>query len=261
MLANQASVLALVPRATATTGDGRHIPAKPGVVAFGVAAREWVRYIEYDRERRPSTVMDYRWVVEHHLIPEFAEQTSLTLIDADRVDEYRERLVREGRLSARTINKLLVNLNGVFRRARRAYGLLENPVQLVERQPVCASGDFHVLTPAQIRQLLNVAANHQDAAILAVAAYSGLRLGELRALSWGDLDINRRVIRVRQNYTRGHFERPKSGRIRSVPLTDEVLGALAPLRCRGHHLAADDLVFLGCDGAPVEEERLWKTRS
>ena len=200
--------------------------------------------------------MDYRWVVEHHLIPEFGEHTSLALIDADRVDEYRERLVAEGRLSARTINKLLINLNGVFRRAGRVYGVRENPVQLVERQPVRTSGDFRVLGPEQIRQLLKAALTGQDAAIFAVAAYSGLRLGELRALSWGDLDIDRRVIRVRRNYTRGHFETPKSGRVRSVPLTDEVIGRLAPLRRRGHHLAADNLVFLGRGGAPVEDSRL-----
>ena len=180
------------------TGDGRHIPAEPRPVAFGVAAREWVRYIECDRKRRRSTVMDYRWVVENHLIPEFGEQTSLTLIDADRVDEYRERLVREGRLSARTINKLLVNLSGVFRRARRVYGLRDNPVQLVDRQPVRASGDFHVLSPAQIRQLLKAVASGQDAAIFAVAAYSGLRLAS-SALSRGAISTS---IAARSWYAR-----------------------------------------------------------
>ena len=41
-----------------------------------------------------------------------------------------------------------------------------------------------------------------------------------------------------------------------MPLTDEVLGALALLRRRGHHVAPDDLVFLGSGGAPVEDSRL-----
>ena len=38
---------------------------------FGQACDEWLRYVEHDRERRPSTVRDYRNTVHRYLLPHF----------------------------------------------------------------------------------------------------------------------------------------------------------------------------------------------
>ena len=47
----------------------------PGMVRTGTtfadAAAEWLRYIEHDRGRKPSTVRDYRSVVDARLLPVF----------------------------------------------------------------------------------------------------------------------------------------------------------------------------------------------
>src|ERR671914_1233910 len=163
-----------------------HPSAADCSVAFGAAAREWLRYIEVDRKRRVSTVREYRQVVHGHLIPEFGEDTPLSELTPARIEEYRERLVAEGRLSPRTINRNLTRLNGIFRRAIRAHGLRANPAAHVDRQPIRASGDFRVLAPAELERLLEAAVSEQDRAMFAVAGYAGLRMGELRALTWGD---------------------------------------------------------------------------
>ena len=42
-------------------------------VTFEEAAREWLRYVEFDRKRRPATIKDYRWIVEKRLLPEFGK--------------------------------------------------------------------------------------------------------------------------------------------------------------------------------------------
>jgi len=57
---------------------------------------EWLRYVEHDRKRRPSTVEDYRNVVRNDLLPEFGE-TPLEEITLEWIDGYRARLVAEGR--------------------------------------------------------------------------------------------------------------------------------------------------------------------
>jgi integrase len=50
-----------------------------------------------------------------------------------------------------------------------------------------------------------------------------LRLGELVALRWRDVDWTAGRTRIRQNYVRGRYGTPKSRRsTRSVPMTDEV---------------------------------------
>jgi integrase len=47
----------------------------PGLVRTGAtvadAATEYLRYIEHDRERKPSTVQGYRWIIDAQILPAF----------------------------------------------------------------------------------------------------------------------------------------------------------------------------------------------
>jgi integrase len=169
---------------------------------FADAAAEWLRYVEQDRKRRSSTIQDYRNVVRNDLLPEVGE-TPIERITTEWIDGFRARLVAEGRLSDRTINKLLVLLHGIFKRAQRVSGLPGNPVAAVERQPVRRSGDFDVLSPGEVAALARAAESEQDAALFVVAAFTGLRMGELLALHWGDVDFSKRLVHVRCSYTHG----------------------------------------------------------
>ena len=64
------------------------------------------------------------------------------------------------------------------------------------------------------------------------AVRTGLRLGELIALEWRDVDVEKRSIRVRRNRTRGEVSSPKSRQARSVDLsaeaTESIRGLLFP---------------------------------
>jgi len=220
---------------------------------FGEAAAEWLRFVEFDRRRRRSTVRDYHNNVRFHLIPEFGAETVLTTITYRRIDAYRERLVEEDVLAPRTINKLLTNLHGVFRRAMRVYDLENNPVALIDKQPCRASGDFRVLAPREVLRLIGAAATEQDRAIYALAAFAGLRMGELRALRWSDVDFTLSTIHVRRSFSLGRFEPPKSGRVRSVPLIEQVAERLSQLQRRD---SPDDLIFTAQKGGVIDDSRV-----
>lgn len=231
----------------------------PGSVTSGAtfadAVAEWLRYVEHDRKRRPSTVEDYRNVARNDLLPEFGE-TPIEEITLEQIDSYRARLVAEGRISDRTINKLLVLLHGIFKRAQRVYGLVGNPVAAVERQPVHRSGDFSVLTPGEVAALARAAESEQDAALYTVAAFTGLRMGELLALRWEDVSFSKRLVHVRRSYTHGAFGPTKSGRVRSVPLIDDVARVLDGLSRREFFTAPDELVFVNSVGNPLDDARV-----
>ena len=53
------------------------------------------------------------------VLPEFGADTLLHTIDTARVDAYRERVLVEGELSRRTVQKILVLLQGILKRAKR----------------------------------------------------------------------------------------------------------------------------------------------
>jgi integrase len=219
---------------------------------FQDAAAEWLRYIETDRKRRPSTVTDYA-NANRRLVAEFGSKP-VEQVTAAMIDGFREELTAE--LSDRTVNKYLVQLHGIFRRAQRVYGLPSNPAALVDRQPLKRSGEFNVLSPAEVEALARAAKNEQDAALFRVAAYTGLRLGELRALRWDDVAFDKHLLHVRRSFTRGQVGAPKSGRVRSVPLLDAAAKALDGLSRREMFTDADDLVFPNPVGAPFDDARL-----
>jgi integrase len=164
--------------------------------------------------------------------------------------------VDEGRLSARTVNKHLVALHSIFRRAQKVYGLAVNPAAGVDRQPLQRSGDFDVLSPTEVEALARAAESEQDAAVFTVAAFAGLRMGEVLALRWQDVDFEKRLLHVRRNLTFGSIGMPKSGRVRSVPLIDQVARALERLSRRELFIGGGDLVFVDVKGDHLVDWRL-----
>ena len=231
-------------------------PLRPsGGVSFADAAAEWLRYVEHDRRRRPSTVRDYRIVVDRVLVPALGE-APLEAITSGHIDAFRAALVEEGRLSPRTINKYLALIHGILKRAQRVYGLSANAAAGVERQPARRSGDFDVLSAAEVEALIRAASSSQDAALFATAAYAGLRLGELRALRWHDLDFGKRLIHVRRSYVERAEDAPKSGRVRSVPMIDQVVTVLDQLSRREWFTGENDLVFCNDVGDHFDDSAL-----
>jgi integrase len=257
---------------------GPHTARNSHDATFADAAAEWLRYVEFDRRRRAATLRDYRRMVDDVLAPLFGH-LPLRAVSAELVDSYRAHLVAEGRLAPRTINKYLLVLHAIFKRAQRHYGLTSNPVAGLDRQPVSRSGDFRVLSPEEVEALARAARvgahrvaraapasaevqaayraqDAQDAAIFVVAAYAGLRLGELRALRWHDVDFSKRLVHVRRSFSLGEEGVPKSGKVRAVPMIDQVLRELDALSRRGYFTADEDLVFISPTGEHLEDSAL-----
>ncbi len=223
---------------------------------FGEACDEWLRYVEHDRERRPSTVRDYRNTVRRYLLPHFGADTPVARLTTDDIDAFREGLLEDGRLSRRTIQKILVLLHGILKRAKRRKWIATNPAEDAERIALKRSGDFNVLSPVEIEAVVRAARDEQDAAIFLTAAYTGLRMGELRALRWADVDFAGERILVRKGVTRWEEGGPKSGRVRSVPLVNQVARALDALSRRELFTGPGDLVFPSEVGRFFDDSRL-----
>jgi integrase len=158
--------------------------------------------------------------------------------------------------SARTRTLALVLMHGIFRRAKKVWALPTNPAAEVEKPPQARSGDIEVFSPEEVWALARAAEDEQDAAIFLTAAFTGLRLGELLALHWRDVDFTGSVLRVRGSYSAGHLTTPKSGKVRAVPLAPDVAAALAALGRRELFTGDDDLVFIGATGSYVDGSAL-----
>jgi integrase len=233
----------------------------PGMIktgaTFAAACDDWLAY-KRDRKIKLSTQIDYEHMVDRMkkvFGEKFGARVKLEDVTPEMVEGFRDALVAED-LSDRTVNKYLTVLHGLFVWAQRRYKLPANPVANVERRPHAKRGNIDVFSREEILALVRVAASEQDGTIYLTAAFTGLRLGELLALRWRDVDFTNSAVHVRQSFTNGRVDTPKSGQERTVPMADEVAEALAKLEKRDHNTTDDDLVFCGTQGGHLAGHRL-----
>jgi integrase len=148
------------------------------------------------------------------------------------------------RSEARTLSKKTIN--NIITVLRRTLALAAKR-SIISAVPEV---EWHKLpTPEIVFLSFDEAAQLEDGAdedwrcMVLVALRCGLRLGELLALRWQDVDLVRGQLTVRQNIVNGLVGTPKSGKPREVPLGDDVVAALK----RHRHLRGP-LVFCDADG-------------
>jgi len=82
---------------------------------------------------------------------------------------------------------------------------------------------------------------------------TGLRLGEIVALEWRDVDLGARRLTVERSDWLGHVGVPKGGRTRQLPMTQRLASALKKAR----HLRSDRVLAVE-DGLPMTRDRVIK---
>lgn len=224
-------------------------------VTFDVVADEWIAWGIRERDWKPSSLSDYRSILNAHLLPAFRGKR-VERIDADEIEQWRDELVDERDLSRRTANKMLIVLGAIFERVRKTHGLLVNPVKDVAKFRVRYDPNaYDFFSPDEIEQLSKAAASSQDRAIYRTAAFTGLRMGELIALRWGDVDFAGEALHVYNSYSLGTLTAPKSGLTRTVPMADQVQKLLKAHR-KTVPSGRDQLVFPGERGEYLDGSAL-----
>jgi integrase len=214
------------PRHQAAVGDrGRGEDAAP----FGSFAKSQVR--ERRGEVRPATSGYWDWALAH-LLPFFADWP-LTKIDVWAVDAYRlhkleesddrRRRLAEGRprtdalgrpvppLSAGSINKTIEVLRWLLSFAVEYGWIDDNPAAGKRRRiKVARTPPPHLESAGQIAAVLDAAAEldadpgwliDDRLPVVATLVFCGLRVHELAALHWADLDFTTSTIHVRHSKT------------------------------------------------------------
>lgn len=171
--------------------------SRRGTVAPGRSPRldqflaQWLQTIE--GTIRPSTFTSYSGIVRKHLIPVLGHKP----IDRLTVQDIADLLARKRSdgLSSRTSQYVLFVLRNALNKAVRWGVATRNVAQLIDA-PRVAHRDVNVLSPDEALRLVTAARDDRLEALWVLALSTGLRRGELLGLSWSDIDLERRQLRV-----------------------------------------------------------------
>lgn len=194
-------------------GLGIRLGSVSGHVFLQARAGLCVKYCEHERAVKPGTLAGYRSIVGV-LSAEFGG-TAIESFTPEFFERWKGGFAEKRKLSNRGVQRYLVALHSIFKRAMKAYGLPRNPLATVERPRVARSVGIDVFSREEVMALVGVAQDDQDGVLYLTAAFTGLRLGELLGLHWEDVDFDAATIRVRRNWTDGREGTPKSGRDRA----------------------------------------------
>ncbi|MEO6857931.1 MAG: hypothetical protein ABI323_05005 [Solirubrobacteraceae bacterium] len=132
-------------------------------MTFADAAAEWLRFIEEDRERKPSTLRDYRSALNAHLLPAFGERP-IEAITTEEIEVWGKSLTG---LSNRSKNKLLARVekhpmrrcvtdereDDLIARGNRHHTGMRNQCTLIRARPFSRCAELHrrLVTRARAR--------------------------------------------------------------------------------------------------------------
>ena len=223
--------------------------APSGRAAFSGFAKRWLD-THIRTNCKPSYVRSTEQILRVHLVPYFGDR-DLRSITVEMVETFKAAQVRTG-ASPKSVNNRLGVLGSMFTKAVEWRYADANPMAGV-RPLAVPDPTFQFWTTEQSEAFL--------AAVRRVRApwypfflcllRTGMRLGEVAALTWGDVDFVRGEILVRRSWSHGHLTTPKGGRNRILDMSPELAQAL-----QDHRHLRGDLVFCAADGGYLDRNKV-----
>jgi integrase len=140
----------------------------------------------------------------------------------------------------KTVNNVLTVLNVLLKKAVE-WDVIERMPCVIRLLPIPKpSAGFHDFEDFD-RLVRATEDDPQAELIVLLGGEAGLRCGEIMALEWTDVDLQKRQLCVARSDWKGHVTVPKGGRSRHVPLTKRLVAALRAARhLRGPRVLCDD---------------------
>lgn len=220
------------------------------MLTFERLADAYLDWAEHTAEHKPSTIRDHRSTLKP--AREAFGQKLAPAVKTEDVEKLLTERRREG-VSNRTVNKLRAVISACYSYGRKKHRLTTNPATYADRRPQPERQELEYYSVEEIEKIA-AACKPQDAEAVRIAAYSGLRQGELLELRGKDVDHEARVIHVRRALSAGTPGPPKSGKRRDVTLTDRAAAAFERLGER----QGDALWFVGKGGDHIDGTMLTK---
>jgi integrase len=240
-------------------------------VTFREVASAYLTWMEDVKGAKPSTLRNHRSLLaepgqryrrgpgttEGRIMRALGDRPAHAVTTRE-VEQLLVAIARTG-VSPSTVNRARSVISAVYSYGMRpsTFGLGANPVKHADRRPEPDALHLAFYSPAQIEALAQAMAagahrdrvrgavtpeevvaraadDSQDAEIIRIAAFAGLRRGELVARKWRDVDLPAHKLTVRRTLSgERELSSTKTRRSREVPIPDQAEAAFSRLLRRG----------------------------
>ncbi len=176
---------------------------------------------------RANTFTTYQGIVKNHFRD--IEEVRIQSITTALVEKY-IRARQEECWNLATLRKTLMVMGQIFSYAVRHRYIDFNPLREAERprnrghEGENEEKEMKILTPAQVKAFLDQEKDSKYKMLFTLAAFTGMRQGELLGLKWEDILWEEKQVHVQRTFTKGQFFATKTkGSHRKIDLAPTVM--------------------------------------
>lgn len=195
-------------------------------------ATYWLRYLE-NKDIKYNTLRGYKVNVNNHIIPSIGN-IYIQKLTSYNINDMIVDLKKKG-LEATTIRYVLRNLNQIIKFSINRMWLYKSPMEEIDI-PTSTNFQSKPYSFNELKCLIDVSKGTDFEYIIRIEAETGLRIGELLALTWSDIDFVNNTISINKTivYEVGKgctSSSPKSNKSnRTIPVTGDLIIALKDLK-------------------------------
>ncbi|MEG1835171.1 MAG: site-specific integrase [Oscillospiraceae bacterium] len=173
-------------------------------VNFDVISHEWLSSIQIKVKK--STFAKYTFIVDKHIISILGNylpnQITEDILNSFILNKYTNGSLKSSNpLSAKTVNDIVTVLKSIISYCNEKK-YIENVFKL--QLPKATNKELHILNVKEQQKLERYVYTKYDNSRLGIliCLYTGLRIGEICALTWSDIDTKSGIIKVRKTIQR-----------------------------------------------------------
>lgn len=206
-----------------------------------------------------NTEHGYKGYLKNHLLPYFGK-LKLCEITPLAVNEFVAQELETGRRNS-TVNKYTKLMSQIYSFMIDMDIVMKNPLARIKSLKEERSEEIRSLSTEETKILLSKTKEiYPDFyPLLFTALFTGMRQGELMGLTWDSINWITRKITVDKNFTHGRVGTTKTGKVRKVDMSLELVKVLKEWRLacpKGEH----NLVFPNGDGSYQDANNMIKRR-
>jgi len=222
---------------------------KETVPTFKEYADSWIK-TTVPATCKESTLNDYKDILRIHVLPVFKDMRMTDITRGKIKDFLLDKTNKD--YAGSTVTHIKNVISGILNKAVDDEVIPANPAHRLGK--VIKAKDrkesIDPLTKEELKKLLDTVQKDKNLTpwypLFLTLARTGLRIGEVIGLKWGDIDFNGRFIHVQRGISRGKPESPKNGKTRKIDMSTQLTEAL-----KIHHVECKKKgLTLGLGGAP-----------